>query len=93
MKKKNIASLAVATIVSLASVYAVKATFSSNEVFNENVEVLADGEYTVYGHCQKIDNFCIAVCPACNALLISVPDIKGPAYQLSGICPNCHNTI
>lgn len=59
-----------------------------------SVEALADQEYTVFGHCYKEEGSCMASCPFCHVSLISEPPtILGPAYDVNGTCPKCHQPI
>ena len=61
-------------------------------IFNANVEILTETE-NVMGHCQNIENMCMFTCPSCNEIFISNPEQKGPAYNVSGKCPNCEYYI
>lgn len=81
----------VAILVLLASVFVVKSVRTSTlpNYFNKNVEALTESE-TVRGHCREIENTCIAECPHCHAHFISDPEKRGPAYDVSGTCPACH---
>ena len=87
------AALAAAGIVALATVCLIRTNNHADDLFEKNVEALAKTENAVYGYCRKEENACVFFCPTCNAALISVPDLKGPSYKVSGTCPNCHNTI
>lgn len=78
-----------ATMITAATVTSVKAFKESTSLFEANLEALAETEYTVYGHCGKQINACIAKCPNCGEDLISVPDFNGPSYDVHGTCPNC----
>ena len=88
MKKIRFAVIA-AAILAAATITTVETIRNTNPLLDANVEALADTEYTVYGHCKKEINACLVICPNCNAQLISVPDLSGPAYDVHGTCPKC----
>ena len=73
-----------AAVLAAATITTVKTIRNTNPLLDANVEALADTEYSVYGHCKKEVNACLVICPNCNALLIAVPDISGPAYNTHG---------
>ena len=85
-----------ATILAAASITSVKTIKNATSLFEANVEALANAkaeEYTVYGHCSNQINSCLAKCPNCDESLVSVPDLKGPSYDVHGTCPNCHGSL
>lgn len=85
--------LFVASILMAASVcVAIRANLAERELLRTSLEALADGD-ELWGHCKKSSNACMAQCPECDALLISIPDVPGPAHNINGECPNCHKQI
>ena len=92
MKKSKIAAI-VAGVVALGALCCIASSHISKDMLEANVEALSDAEYSAHGYCHRESNSCIYSCPFCNALLISVPDIQGPAYNVSGVCPSCHNRL
>lgn len=88
---KKIINYVVASLVlfsAIAVCFRAESIFATNFV-NANVEALTDTEYSVYGKCKKQINACLAVCPHCNEILMSVPDILGPSEKVHGLCPGC----
>ena len=83
-------ALIAAVLLVGATVTSIRAFKESTSLISADAEALAQTEYTVYGHCRYQINACSAACPHCNAPLISVPDILGPAYDVHGTCPKCN---
>lgn len=91
MKKKVVLALIIALFLSaLVGVIAVRTNNHPN-YFRDNVEVLADDEVPK-GHCMENVNLCMIECPnpQCHVHFISDPEKPGPAYNVSGVCPVCH---
>ena len=91
MKKKGILVLAVAALLSALIVCSVSQTSRYSDWFNDNIEALSDDE-SPKGHCKEEINLCMVQCPnpACHVHFISDPEKAGPAYNVSGVCPACH---
>lgn len=70
----------------------IRTNHSERELLRTSLEALADGD-ELLGHCRKTSNACMTRCPFCNEPLISEPDYAGPAYNINGECPNCHEHI
>ena len=96
MKKKSLVLFAIAAISLSAVFIARSACKNESDFFEANVEALSDEEqtsYSVYGHCQQHQNSCLFICPYCQSILASVPDMAGPSYSVSGTCPNCQHSL
>jgi hypothetical protein len=92
MKKIIISTISVSLF--LSAFFAVKSVASIDEVdlFNANVEALADGEEAVTGHCEEKDKDCLAFCPKCGAAYWA-PGHLGGSYQMSGNCVLCNQSM
>lgn len=90
---KKIIYFVSAAVICLSAICAYMGATSLTSPLAANVEALTESEYSAYGKCKKQINGCIAACPHCNATLVSVPDYLGPAYDLHGTCPNCHQEL
>lgn len=66
---------------------------TSNIFLEASLESLMEEEYTIFGHCKKVENACMSRCPECGDLFICTVLYAGPAYNIDGECPHCHVTI
>lgn len=89
MKKNLISIIAAVVVICAVAVCFHVNTITTTHLFTANIEALTDTEYSVYGSCKKQINACLAVCPHCNATLMSDPDMLGPSAKVHGLCPNC----
>ena len=92
MKKKLFSILgATLTIVAvLTFVYVKNDVNKNNEIFNANVEALADVEETVSKDCEELENLCLYRCryDDCGVLL-EKKGVAGPIKNIPKKCPKC----
>ena len=91
--KKNLFSIVGATLTMVAVltfVYVKNDVNKNNEIFNANVEALADEEEGIKGNCYEIEGLCLYRCnnPECGVLMEAF-DHVGPVKKISGVCPQC----
>ena len=88
MKKRL---LLLITLFAMLGVFiAVKSLPKDNAVLFASLEVLADDENGVAGHCKHQENACMWVCPYtdCGAIYEAY-GYTGPSYGMSGTCQVC----
>jgi len=89
---KKLFLITIATALMAGGAFAAK--FSSrnetSKLFKSNVEALADGEYTVFGHCKEESTYCFAICPNCGAEYWASGH-GGGSYNMSGNCQLCNH--
>lgn len=89
---KKFMMFAASILVAGSVCVSIRTNHSERELLRTSLEALADGD-ELLGHCRKTSNACMAQCPECDAQLISIPDVPGPAHNINGECPNCHKQI
>lgn len=94
LNKKALLGAVATVIVACSALFFMKAGSKQDALFEENVEALATSEYSLYGHCRHQSGQCDIKCPHCGVDLgtILAPQ-KGPAYNVTGTCPQCHGSI
>jgi hypothetical protein len=92
MKKKlfSLLGVMVTMVAIVTSVYVNNNTNKNNEIFNANVEALADVEETVTKDCEELENLCLYRCryDDCGVLL-EKEGVAGPIKNIPKKCPKC----
>ena len=92
MKKKlfSIVGAVLTMVAVLTFVYVKNDVNKNNEIFNQNVEALADEEEGVKGNCYEMEGLCLYKCnnPECGTSMEAI-DHLGPVKKISGVCPVC----
>ena len=73
----------------LTFVYVKNDVNKNNEIFNANVEALADVEAELSGVCVGTYSNCSIPCPSCNIGLGAKDRDYGIVKSIEGTCPSC----
>ena len=91
--KKNIFSIVGAGLTMVAVltfVYVKNDVNKNNEIFNANVEALADVEETVTKDCEELENLCLYRCRYSDCgVLLEKEGVAGPIKNIPKKCPKC----
>lgn len=91
MKKKlfSLLGVMVTMVAIVTSVYVNNNTNKNNEIFNANVEALADVEVVLSGICVGNYSNCSIPCPNCNIGLGAEDRNYGIVKSVHGTCTSC----
>lgn len=84
--KHFIFCIAILTVL-VSAIVVVNSNNNPHKLFDANIEALAQVE-GLKGNCRDDSNDCLFMC-SCGAIWEGKTTLKGPSYNISGVCSSC----